>query len=74
MKIKVSSGGLTRTVTATNPFDAVKVFIEKHQPKSLGFIASCEGKELDDTYYVSTERVLREMGKWKGPGMMEVKP
>lgn len=64
MRITVSTGGLSRRVTATDPYDAVKVFILKYKPKSMGVLASCVSKELDDTYYVSTERALKELGMW----------
>ena len=64
MLITVSTGGLSRRVTADNPYEAVKVFILRYKPKSMGYIASCRSKYLDDTYYVSTERVLKDLNLW----------
>jgi len=61
MKIQVSTGGLSRRVTASSPEEAVKVFLQKYQPRSTGVIASCVSRELGQTYYVYVPRVLADM-------------
>ena len=65
--IRISSGGLTRWVKATTPDEAFRIFLARYNPKSLGQIVEIRGECIDDpehTAYASTERLLREMGKW----------
>jgi len=61
MRIQVTTGGLSRRVTASSPEEAVKVFLLKYQPRVTGVIASCVSRELDDIYYVHVPRVLAQL-------------
>ena len=66
MKITVSTGGHAAIVEAADPYEAVKQFFIQEKVKSAGLVASCVSDELDDTYYVNTQRVLEELGMWGG--------
>lgn len=64
MKIQVSTGGLSRRVTADSMDEAFQVFLDKYQPKALGEIVRFASKDLDDVYYMSTRKWLIKHGKW----------
>lgn len=67
MTITVSTGGQSAIVEAKSPYEAVKKFLLGPScPPKIGLISSCVSDELDDIYYVSNERVLRDLNLWKG--------
>jgi len=66
MDVMVSSGGYSAIVKIRSIRELVRafrLFIEQANPRQLGEIASISGPELDDTYYLSTRRALKTLGR-----------
>lgn len=67
IKIRVSSGGSAATVEARSFVEAFGLFLDKKLPKALGKICKFKTKELDpvdDTWYMDTVRLLKEVGRY----------
>lgn len=66
MDVMVSSGGYSAIVKIRSSRELVRafsLFIDQANPKQLGEIVSISGPELDDTYYLSTRRALKTLGR-----------
>lgn len=61
----VRSATMRCEVDAESEYDAVKKAIAECSPLELGWLASVDEIDNDDTVYVSTVRVLKDMGKWE---------
>lgn len=64
----VSSGGYKGYVAGETIDDAFKAFLDQVEPEKLGLIASfvdIADPDTENIMYASTERMLRDMGKWE---------
>lgn len=68
IKMRVSSGGYNATVMATSLLEAFKLFLGMKNPKSLSVLTEIKAKGWEphgDTFYISTQVMLKELGKVK---------
>ena len=68
-RYRVISGSLNTIVDSETPKEALRKSIIAHNPKSLGALTEiteidAPEEDLEAVCYVSTEVVLREIGRW----------
>lgn len=66
IKMRVSSGGYSANVVAHSLSEAVELFLDTKKPKSLGVLTEIKAKGWtpdDDTFYIKTTVVLKEIGR-----------